>query len=331
MRIVVSLLTAAVTALAVPAAAPGQLPSLPDPPELPQLPAPLPQLPKLPSAPSAPVPVPNPPPLPAPKLPSAPAGDPAPAPASRPAPAPAAGPAPAPASGPSSSVASAPGGGGDTSGGTVRPGTPTGRGTSPSHASARHRRADRRLRRTVRRLDACLDDLSSGERRVLTLRAGAGPAAPHSRRAAARALDMSVGRVRRLERGGLRRARALARTGACGASPAGAASPSGATSPAAPGAVPLLRPTMADQPAPATVREDDTAAAPARGEGAVLGESVTRMPGPLPGDREMRIPWPKRAGERSVGTPIGIGIALILLAALAGYATPHLQERLYPS
>ena len=71
----------------------------------------------------------------------------------------------------------------------------------------------------VTRLSGCLDELSTGQRRVLVLRAGLGArAGTASRRAVARRLDITVRRVGRLERSGLRQARALSRAGACGGS-----------------------------------------------------------------------------------------------------------------
>ena len=62
------------------------------------------------------------------------------------------------------------------------------------------------------RASRCLDDLSAGQRRVLTLRADS-----RSRRSVARRLDITVRRVTRLERTGLARLRVLTRRGACSA------------------------------------------------------------------------------------------------------------------
>jgi hypothetical protein len=61
----------------------------------------------------------------------------------------------------------------------------------------------------------CLDDLSAGQRRVLSLRAGLGAGPPRSRTGVARRLRISERRVVRLERTGLRRLRVLDRAGAC--------------------------------------------------------------------------------------------------------------------
>jgi hypothetical protein len=76
-------------------------------------------------------------------------------------------------------------------------------------------RRERKLRETVSRAGRCLDDLSTGQRRVLTLRAGVGAGPPRSRALVARRLDISVKRVVRLERTGLRRLRSLAARGGC--------------------------------------------------------------------------------------------------------------------
>jgi hypothetical protein len=56
---------------------------------------------------------------------------------------------------------------------------------------------------------ACLGELTAPERRVLVLRAGVGPGAPLTRARVARRLDITVKRVAKLERAGLRRLRGL--------------------------------------------------------------------------------------------------------------------------
>jgi hypothetical protein len=92
------------------------------------------------------------------------------------------------------------------------------RGVRSAPAAPRLVRRERRLRRTVTRLRACLDGLPSLERRVLVLRSGLGPRRPaRSRARVARAMDLSARRVGRLERRGLRRLRGLARGGCSGA------------------------------------------------------------------------------------------------------------------
>jgi hypothetical protein len=89
-----------------------------------------------------------------------------------------------------------------------------------SRATRRADRRARRLRATVRRLQDCLGGLDRVERRVLVLRAGIGAGPARSRGRVARRLDVSIGRVARIERRGLRTLRGLARAGRCGASEA---------------------------------------------------------------------------------------------------------------
>jgi hypothetical protein len=69
----------------------------------------------------------------------------------------------------------------------------------------------------VAQTSRCLDDLSPAQRRVLTLRAGVGAGPPRSRGGVARRLNITVRRVVRLERTGLRRLRTLAGSGGCAA------------------------------------------------------------------------------------------------------------------
>jgi hypothetical protein len=101
---------------------------------------------------------------------------------------------------------------------------------------ARHRHAaqqrDRRLRRLVLALPACVQRLSSLEHRVLVLRAGVGAGAPRSRARVARRLDLSVRRVTRVERAGVRRLRALGRSHGCAGTPASPSAAARATLPA---------------------------------------------------------------------------------------------------
>ncbi len=77
----------------------------------------------------------------------------------------------------------------------------------------------------------CLDDLSSAQRRVLSLRAGLGAGPPRSRTGVARRLSISVQRVAHLENTGLQRLRTLAHGGGCTAPAAAdaAVAPSTAT------------------------------------------------------------------------------------------------------
>jgi hypothetical protein len=67
------------------------------------------------------------------------------------------------------------------------------------------------------RLQGCLGRVPRAERRVLVLRAGIGIARTRSRAQVARITGLRRTSVARLERRGLRRLRALARTGACAA------------------------------------------------------------------------------------------------------------------
>jgi hypothetical protein len=320
MRTSLVVIAVVATTLAVPSAAPGQLPQLPEAPKLP----PAPELPSAPKLPVAPVPVPTVPPLPdPPQLPV-----PQPAPPSTPDPPPVAAPTPAPAPASPASAPAASGGSGSApvastgAAGTPSTTTTTVTGTSgsssPGRTATARGRAERRLRRAVQRLDGCLDELPAAEQRVLVLRTGLGPARPRSRRSVADALDLGVGRVHRLERRGLRRARGLARAGACGGSPA-----ADARTPRLPDGTPLVASRTAVEPgevgdAPAArgvrlVSERDSGA----GDGG-RGESRPRF--------RIRIPL---LGDSAAGTPIAIALGLILVAALAGFGAPHLRERLH--
>ena len=122
------------------------------------------------------------------------------------------------------------GGGGTSGGGTTGGRSSAGAGGSAntrsstrsritdSASAACHGAAQRRecvLRETVARSSACLDGLSSAQRRVLMLRSGAGAGPPRSRGGVAKKLRISERRVIRLERTGLSRLRSLARQGAC--------------------------------------------------------------------------------------------------------------------
>jgi hypothetical protein len=88
-------------------------------------------------------------------------------------------------------------------------------GGTPDHRRGRAV-AQRWLEVAVAQGRQCLEDLSSGERRVLGLRAGLGPDAPLTRPEVARRLDLGVAQTGRIERRGLRRLDALVDDGACG-------------------------------------------------------------------------------------------------------------------
>lgn len=70
--------------------------------------------------------------------------------------------------------------------------------------AAVRRTVERKRTRLVRRLRGCIDGLPRMQRATLILRYGVGPLRARSRREAARLLDVSRGRVRVLERRGLR-------------------------------------------------------------------------------------------------------------------------------
>ena len=209
----------------------GKVPPLPVPP-VPTVTAP-------PTVPSTPVPLP-------------PVVAPVPVPAA-PAPAPAAAPPPTHAPAPSATRAAGESGRGDTgraaspgrsaAGGSSLPGGSVARGRGASAGGAdtpgadrvpgragrqdeAHVRRERRLRRTIRELRPCLPLLSRLATRVLVLRAGVGDREPHSRAAVARRVERPVRVVRRLERRGISRLRALMRAGSC--SVTGAIAPDGA-------------------------------------------------------------------------------------------------------
>jgi hypothetical protein len=116
-------------------------------------------------------------------------------------------------------VANGPGaaaGGGSPASGGARTGASAGHRAAATRRAAAIRARDRRLRRTVQRLDGCLSALGPRVRRVLVLRAGIGGARPHSRAGVARILRIRVPRVARLERRGVRRLQGLDRVTGCG-------------------------------------------------------------------------------------------------------------------
>jgi hypothetical protein len=321
-RMLVSAIAVGVT---IPAAAHAQIPQVPEVPEVPPVPeVPVPDLPELP-------PVPTPPPapeLPAPPLPAPSGGGGGGAPSGGGSGSSGAGGGSAPA--PSTGGGGAPSGGGGSSAGagggtgTTRSRTVRSPGAErESRTPAQRRRAERRLRRTVARLDGCLDELAFNQRRVLELRAGVGAGPPQSRRGVARALDVPVVRVRRLERRGLRSARALARADNCGSAAAGAgpiALPSGPSRPDAGGPITDAPEASAG---PASGGAVDRGASPSGGgfdSGGVRGETSELAP-PTLGDIGRR-------GKSATGTSLWVAAGLMLLAALAGFATPALGDRL---
>jgi hypothetical protein len=176
------------------------------------------------------------------------------------------------------------------------------------------------LRGTVTRLSGCLDRLSTVQERVLVLRAGVGAARPHSRRGVARALDLRVQRVRRIERRAIREARALARDGGCGGGGVRTATAGGGGVGGGGGGISGL---IAPLSAPATAgggASADGGNGGAQDQGAVESEAEVNLAPPVD----------PRGGDRvePSGLSLAIGIALIVLALLAGFATPHLRARL---
>ena len=178
---------------------------------------------------------------------------------------------------------------------------------SPAQRCAGRPRGDRRrdceLRETVSDTARCLDDLSSAQRRVLTLRAGVGAGPPRSRSGVARRLRISERRVVRLERTGLRRLRSLDRVGAC-------------APPTAPTA------TSADVPASTTL----TAAAVGGGSrygGAATGSGGGRdTPAATRRRRRPREPGGGAAGDGGRGTPGG-GVDVPPVGGVAGAAATN--------
>jgi hypothetical protein len=114
----------------------------------------------------------------------------------------------------------------------------------PSNRAVAER--ERKLRETVTQATGCLDDLSRGQRRVLTLRAGIGAGPPRSRSSTARRLDISVKRVTRLERTGLKRLRELAHGGGC-APPPTTTSATTTVAAGAPASAPAMSPGEAER------------------------------------------------------------------------------------
>jgi hypothetical protein len=168
----------------------------------------------------------------------------------------------------------------------------------------------------VTRLSDCLDELSSRQKRVLELRAGAGSASPRTRRDVARILDLRVQRVRRIERRGLRRARRLDRAGACSsATEAGSGTPVISTSSLA-GTTGSRGGGGGEESLGGGTSRDSSAGN--GGSGDVRGERQTQLPPPIGAGRP----------EQAEATSLWVAVGLMLLAAVAGFATPALRDRL---
>ena len=299
-----------------------QVPQVPQLPPVPEVQVPdLPELPPVPAPPPAPK-------LPAPKLPSP----------SLPAPGGGGG-APtgggggsAPSGGGSSAAASGGGGstpassGGGSSGGgdtTTRRSHVVGSGgAGEGRTPVQQRRAQRRLQRAVARLGGCLDQLASEQQRVLELRAGVGAGPPRTRRGVARVMDIRVKQVWRLERRGLRNARTVARSDGCGSAAAGGGTIALASGPSRPdGTGPGSGSDSPEASAGPLVDGTETGPNGVETESAgVRGETPEPAPPDL-GNAAGRI-------ESVTGTSLWVAVALMLLAALAGFATPSLRDRL---
>ena len=139
------------------------------------------------------------------------------------------------------------------------------------------RRRERRLRRTVTRLRACLDGLPTLERRVLVLRAGLGPGRPRARARVARVLDLSGARVRRAR---ATRTPATAR-----------ARPRRVRRWAAPGMVGAAAPTTGEPSTTHGVR-GRAARGPHRGQGRAGARAATEATGPSQSARRPQRPGP---------------------------------------
>jgi hypothetical protein len=133
---------------------------------------------------------------------------------------------------PAASAAGSPSGGGRSSAGPSSGGSrraaPAGSsrragGPRASRAGRLVRRRDQRLRVLVLGARGCLAALRRAQRRLLSLRAGVGRAAPLPRGRVARELNLSLRQVVRAERRGLRRLRRLDAAGGCAAPSAGVA------------------------------------------------------------------------------------------------------------
>ena len=140
----------------------------------------------------------------------------------------------------SSSSSATPAGGGSTaatkkssssSSAVKRQATKAGSTSRSEKRAAPAKERDRKLRETVSNASGCLDDLSTAQRKVLSARAGLGSAPPRSRTAVARRFDISVKRVVRLEKTGLKKLRSLAGNGGCAPPTTSDTVESGATAP----------------------------------------------------------------------------------------------------
>jgi hypothetical protein len=148
-------------------------------------------------------------------------------------------------------------------------------------------RRERRLRRIVRRMDACLPAIADAQRQVLVLRAGLGTRPARSRGEVAQLLGVRGARVARLERRGVRTLRRLDRATNCapGAGPpamaegvavlAGLGAPFGSTAAGVIGGTSAVLATTGAGTAPAGAEHDATKAT-AGGDGGTGADDVKR-------------------------------------------------------
>jgi Sigma-70, region 4 len=176
----------------------------------------------------------------------------------------------------------------------------------------------------VRRLSGCLGSLPTTERRVLVLRSGVGAGPPRTRRHVARALDLRVQRVRRIERTGVQHVRTLARTGGCG----GAAAPVTSTQLVSSSADADVGTSDAGSPTGGTGGGDTSGRAETGdGDGATRGSGDDGDGGDVLGESATGVPRivPPASGSADDLTLL---IVLVVLAAGAGFATPSVRDRL---
>jgi hypothetical protein len=184
-------------------------------------------------------------------------------------------------------------------------------------------RRERRLRRVVKELWACSYAVRGFERQVLIRRVGIDGYSPDSSTAVARALQVSVRRIRRAQRSGLRRLRAANRSDRCAMSspPAAVEQTVGAIRAAAtaPALVPPERAALANATSSPASESND--------EGAVLGER--RASTPVHTERP-RIAGTLASAGADDGSEPWLLILLLALTAVAA-ATPLLLRRRHQS
>jgi hypothetical protein len=190
------------------------------------------------------------------------------------------------------------------------------------------------LRRAVRTLGGCMGSLSTGEQRVILLRANLASAAPRTRARVAEILDTSVETVRRIEQRGLADLRRADRTSACGGG-AGVLGVGGiATGPvgAAPTAWMLAAARVADLGASAapSMSVGDGARSPAAAL-ALAGENAS-VPSPATTPRPAVALAAPRASRRSEAGEIAWWIlaAMLALAPLVVAASRSLARAAPP-